>query len=135
MNKVILIGTVETDVFYKDDTIPLAKFDLITRDESRKDKNGEAMREWHKCVAFYKTAETVKGCVYKGREIALEGKIQRSSYEKDGVKHYSTDIVIDKITPLGRKELDNAMDKLIEEGRISLSTIGKKVLTEDDIPF
>ena len=49
------------------------------------------------CVAFGKTAEFIEKYFHKGNRIAYTGHLQTGSYEKDGVKHYTTDIVIETV--------------------------------------
>ena len=49
------------------------------------------------CIAFGKTAEFIEKYFHKGNRIAYTGHLQTGSYEKDGVKHYTTDIVIETV--------------------------------------
>ena len=48
------------------------------------------------CLAWNKNAEFASRYLHKGTKIAVEGRIQTGSFEKDGVKHYTTDIIIDR---------------------------------------
>ena len=64
--------------------------------------------EWHNIVAWGKTAEIIEKYVGKGKEIAVEGKLNSRSYETDtGEKRYVTEVVVDEILLLGVKDNGN----------------------------
>lgn len=48
------------------------------------------------CVAFGKSAEFAEKYLNKGMKIAIEGRIQTGSYDKNGQKFYTTDIIVDR---------------------------------------
>ena len=93
MNKVILTGrlTAEPKVTYKD-TLAIAKYGLAV---DRKTKKEGA--DFLNCVSFGKQGEFIEKYLHKGTKIALTGRLQTGSYEKDGVKHYTTDIITEEI--------------------------------------
>ena len=63
-----------------------------------KDRNGkDAGSDFPNIVCFGKTAELVEKYVSKGRLVAIQGKIQSGSYEKDDRKVYTTEVVADKV--------------------------------------
>ena len=102
MNKVILIGRLGKDPesrFTQSNT-QVVNFSMAT---SKKVK-GEEQTEWHNVVLFGKTAEIAQQYLTKGSLIAIEGSIQTSSYEKDGVTRYSTQIICDRLEMLGGKD-------------------------------
>jgi len=70
---------------------------------SRKDKDGQFQEktEWHRVKLFGKTAEVAGEYLKKGRQVYIEGRIEYGSYEKDGVKHYTTDIIGEDMQMLG----------------------------------
>jgi len=70
---------------------------------SYKAKSGEEYTEWHRVTCFDKLAETVDKYLSKGRQVYIEGRLQTSSYEKNGEKRYSTEIVANEIKFLGSK--------------------------------
>jgi single-strand DNA-binding protein len=106
INKVFLVGNVGKDPELKTTQGGKAvlKFSLATS-EKFKNKAGEQQEttEWHRCVCFDKLAETMGRFLEKGKQIFVEGKLKTSSYEKDNVKHYSTDIIVNGIQFLGSK--------------------------------
>ena len=96
MNKVILKGHVgKTPEVKKFDNGQVAKFSLATS-ESYTDKKGERITntEWHNVVFWGKICDTIDKYVKKGSEILVEGKIVTRSYDdKEGVTHWSTEVV------------------------------------------
>ena len=107
MNKAILIGNLGRDPEISDTQagVPIAKFSLATS-EKWKDKNtGERHQrtEWHNITAFGRLAEICKDYLFKGKQVCIEGKIQTSSYEKDGIKRYNTEIIASTMKMLDSK--------------------------------
>jgi len=104
VNKVILVGNVGNDpeVRYMPNGNAVANISIATSD-SWKDKNtGEQQErtEWHRVVFFNRLAEIVEQYVKKGTKLYLEGRLQTRSYEQDGVKKYSTEIVANEMQML-----------------------------------
>ena len=99
INKVILIGTCGQDpeVRYTGNGGAVANVSLATS-ESWKDSTGakQEKTEWHKVVFFGKIAEVVGEYVRKGSTIYIEGKLQTREWEKDGIKRYTTEVVVDQ---------------------------------------
>ena len=105
-NKVQLIGHVGNDPEIKsfDGGKKLANLTLATN-ESYKNEKGEKVEEtqWHKLVAWGKTAEIIEKYVTKGKEIAIEGKLTHRSYDdKNGEKRYVTEVVVNEVMLLGK---------------------------------
>ncbi len=96
VNKVILIGNLGADpeLRYTQGGQPVADLRMATN-ESWTDKNGQKQErtEWHKIVMWGKPAEICKQYVSKGSRLYIEGRLQTRTWEKDGQKHYSTEIV------------------------------------------
>lgn len=106
-NKVQLIGNLgnNPEVIALDSGKKLAKFTIATNEVYRNAK-GEKITEtqWHHLVAWNKTAEIVEKYLTKGSEVAVEGKLTSRSYEdKEGVKKYITEIVVNELLMLGGK--------------------------------
>ena len=96
MNNWIGIGrlTRDIDVRYAAQTQKaVARFTLAIDDGYGENKKTNFIS----IVAFGKTAENLEKFSGKGLRIAIIGHIQTGSYEKDGVTHYTTDIVADRI--------------------------------------
>lgn len=97
VNKVILVGNLGNDpeVRYMPNGNAVANVSLATS-ETWKDKNTGEQREnteWHRVVFFNRTAEVVEQYLKKGSKIYVEGRLQTRSWEQDGVKRYSTEII------------------------------------------
>jgi single-strand DNA-binding protein len=86
--------TRDPDIHKTDKTV-IARFSLAV--DRRFKTEGQPSADFISCVAFGKTAEFLEKYIKQGVKIALEGRIQTGSYEKDGVKHYTTDIVAESV--------------------------------------
>ena len=107
-NKVQLIGNLgnNPEVITLESGKKLAKFSIATN-ESYKNAQGEKVTDtqWHNVIAWNKTAEIVEKYLSKGNEVAVEGKLTSRSYEdKEGVKKYITEIVVNELLMLGGKQ-------------------------------
>jgi len=107
INKVILIGNLGRDpeLTYTQNGLAIAKFTLATT-EGRKNAEGnrEDHTEWHRIVFFGKIAEICSQYLTKGSQVYIEGRISYGSYESEGVKRYTTDIIGNNMQMLGRRE-------------------------------
>lgn len=106
-NKITLIGRTgkEVDVFTFENNQIKASVSLATK-ENYTNSKGEKVEDtqWHNLVAFGKTAELFQKYVTKGKEIAIEGKLTYRSYDdKEGVKRYVTEIIVEELLLLGSK--------------------------------
>lgn len=115
-NKVLLVGHVTTDVEAKkakDSTKVYCRFQLATNEVFRDKK---PRPEFHHVVAWGKRAEFCDKWLRKGRLVHIEGKI-RSRYWNDphGTKRRITEIHVDQIVLLGKKEDYEADEEKTEE--------------------
>lgn len=86
-------------------TKKLAKLSLATSDSYRNDK-GERVEDtqWHNLVLWDKQADVAVKYLNKGSEIAIEGKLVTRNYsDKDGIKRYYTEILVNELLMLGKK--------------------------------
>lgn len=104
VNKVILLGYLgaDPDLKYLPNGSPVTKFSLATK-ETWVDNNGQKQdqTEWHKVAAWGKLGENCAKYLSKGRQAYVEGKIATRSWEKDGQKHYATEIVASSVEFIG----------------------------------
>ena len=104
INKVILVGNLGNDpeVKYTQGGTAICTLSLATT-RAYKDAGGQLVEktEWHRVKLFGKTGEIAGEYLKKGRQVYIEGRIEYGSYEKDGVKHYTTDIVGEDMQMLG----------------------------------
>lgn len=104
VNKVILVGNLgnDPDVKYTQGGMAVTTISLATT-SVRKDRDGNTQEktEWHRVKLFGKLGEIAGEYLKKGRQVYIEGRLEYGSYEKDGVKHYTTDIVADEMQMIG----------------------------------
>ena len=104
-NRVQLIGHVGQEPEVKTvNNKKVAHITLATNDSYKNDKGEKVEQtEWHRLSAWGKTAEIIEKYITKGKEIAIEGKLTHRSYDdKDGVKRYITEVVINEVLFLSK---------------------------------
>ena len=99
MNKVILMGrlTRDPDIRYSagENSTAVARYTLAVDRRVRRD--GEQTADFISCVAFGRTAEFAEKYFHQGIRIVISGRIQTGSYtNRDGVKVYTTDVVVEE---------------------------------------
>ena len=104
VNKAMIIGTLGKDpeMKYMPNGNAVVTISVAT-DESYNNKDtGQKVEatEWHRLTAFGKLAEIIGQYLKKGSKAYFEGKLKTNEYEKDGIKRYSTEIVINEMTML-----------------------------------
>lgn len=106
LNRVLLLGTVGADPelrFGQSAESGVLRVRLVTN-ESYFDKRSNERKEradWHNIVVFGKRGEALQKILKKGDRIMIEGRLQTGSYEKDGQKHYRTDVVASNVVLAG----------------------------------
>ena len=108
INNVVLVGRVvkELDLKYIQSGKAVARFNLaVNRDF--KDANGDQQADFPSLQVWDKTAEVMADNLRKGSLISITGRIQTGSYDKDGQRVYTTDVVVEKFHFLEAKN-DNA---------------------------
>lgn len=100
LNKVLLYGNLTRDPELRalPSGIQVATIGIATNRVFR-DKNGQKQEqtEYHTVVVFGRQAETSAQYLKKGAPIFVEGRLQTRSWEKDGQKHYRTEVVADRV--------------------------------------
>lgn len=105
VNKVILIGNLGADpeVRYTPNGTAVVQINIATTERVPVgDGNWEDRTEWHRVVAFGKTAENCGNYLSKGRQVYIEGRLQTRQWEDaQGVKRYTTEVVAREVQFLG----------------------------------
>lgn len=99
MNKIILMGRLVRDpeVRYSQGNNPMAIARYTLAVERKFKRDGEPNADFINCIAFGKNGEFSEKYLHKGIKIAVVGRIQTGSYtNKDGVKVYTTDVVVEE---------------------------------------
>lgn len=104
LNKVMLIGHLGNDPESRQAGGNTVCNFTVATSESYKDSKGDTIErtEWHRIVVWGKLAEICKQYLAKGRQVYIEGKLQTRSWEKDGQKQYTTEIVASAMQMLGK---------------------------------
>jgi len=153
LNKVMLMGHLggEPEVRQFEDGNLMAFVSLATN-EYWKNQDGEqqSRTEWHNLVFTRRLAEIAKDYLTKGSPIFIEGRLRTRKWEdENGVTHYNTQIHVDHLQMLGKKEdtpnkeeakpnksQTTAKDyKAAKEGYASNTTYSNPVDFDDDLPF
>lgn len=104
LNQCSFIGRLgqEPTIRYTPDGKAVASFSIACG-SSWKDQAGEKKEstEWIRLSAFGKLAEIIGQYCHKGQQIFVSGRMQTRQWEKDGVKRYSTEVVVDRMQMLG----------------------------------
>ena len=108
VNKVILLGRLGQDptVNQTQSGKSVCNFSLAT-DEQFKDAQGQVQKrtDWHKCVAWGKTGETVSKYLVKGSQVYVEGKLSpRKWQDKDGNQRTGVDVTVMQVVFVGSKQ-------------------------------
>ena len=136
VNKVILVGNLGRDAEVKVTASgqSVASFSIATTETWTKDGEKKEKTEWHRIVLWGKQAETLQPYLTKGKQIYLEGRLQTRQWEKDGQKHYTTEVKADRIVLLsgGGRGADRG-----DRGDVGYADPLKDPapITDDDIPF
>ncbi len=105
MNSVCLVGrlTRDPELRYTTSGMAVVRFTLAVDRRMSKEKRMEAeaknqpTADFISCTAWNKTAELIANYMQKGSRIGVEGRIQTGSYEKDGQRVYTTDVVVNNM--------------------------------------
>jgi single-strand DNA-binding protein len=116
VNKVILVGTCgqDPDVRYMPNGNAVTNLSLATSEQWTDKQTNQRVEktEWHRVSLFGKVAEIAGEYLRKGSQVYIEGKLQTREWEKDGIKRYTTEIIVDMQGTMqllgGRRDDDNA---------------------------
>lgn len=131
VNKAILVGNLSADPELKRTPSNRSVCNLrLATSENFKDATGKQVEktEWHRVTVWGDLADSCAKYLTKGRSIYVEGRLQTRSYDKDGQKHYSTDVVADRVVFLGSAPTMNMPPPAA--ARASVAPAG-----DDDVPF
>jgi single-strand DNA-binding protein len=113
LNKVVLIGRLcaDPDLRYTASGIAVARFTLAV-DRGFKNQAGEREADFIPITIWRTQAENCAKYLQKGRLVAVAGRIQTGYYDKDGQRHYTTDVVADEVRFLewGNKQVQEQGD-------------------------
>lgn len=139
INKVILVGHLGKDpeVRHLDGGVTVASFPLATSETYNKDGRKIEQTEWHNIVMWRGLADIASKYLQKGKLVYIEGKLRTRSFEdKEGHKKYTTEVVAENFTMLGRKSdfeghTENSQHKSEEEN----GTNNNHIIAKEDQPM
>ncbi len=137
LNKIMLIGNLGKDAEnrFTTNNLSITTFSLATT-RSFKDKEGNWQNEttWHNLVG-YNLSDYYKDNLKKGKKFYIEGRISKRDYtDKEGIKRYSTDVIVEKLIPLDSAAASSGTSdssaNTVSEPQINISKD-----ENDDLPF
>lgn len=146
MNNVALIGNLTRDpeMRYNNGNMAIATFSIAINRPKKKD-GSDGGADFPRITVFGTQAENCERFLHKGSKVGIVGKIQTGSYEKDGQRFYTTDIVADRVEFLGRApEPSNDMNSNTVDPKQAQTTTATvkpqfnnpwEEVNDDDIPF
>ena len=118
MNSVNLIGRLTRDPEIREASVTVATF-TVAVDRIGKDKGADFIR----CKAFGRQAEVVGQYLSKGKQVGVSGRIETDSYEKDGARVYTTEVIAERVDFLGgREQTEEQVEGFVE-------------IKDEDLPF
>lgn len=142
MNNVNILGRLTRDVDLRMTTSNLAvgRFNVAVDRKLSKEKRQEAENnnqptaDFIGCIAFGKTAENIATYFRKGQRIAVSGHIQTGSYEKDGQRIYTTDVIVDSFDFIESNSSSNINTNQGYSNPADLGMSGQESF-DSDLPF
>ena len=111
MNRFDFIGNLTKDVeLGKAGEVSLARFTLAVN-RPYKNREGSYDADFIQLKAWREAGETIAKHVKKGDKLRVEGRVETSTYEKDGEKQYNTDFIVTGFEFLSSKKADNTESK------------------------
>lgn len=150
VNKCIFIGRLGKDpeIRVLNNDLKFSNFSIACSEKWTDKQTGEPkeVTEWINCQTSGRLSDVVEKYVHKGDQLYIEGKYKTRYWEKDGVKHYSTYIQVEKIELLGSKKENQTEEKLptyesnpsrLPPSEMAHSNRGNEPepQEEDDLPF
>lgn len=136
MNNVILIGrlTKDPELSYTQSQTALCKFTIAVDRQSKEEKTADFIR----IVVWGKQAENCDRYLFKGKQVAVNGRIQTGSYKdnKSGNTVYTTDVIANNVEFLGGKQEEpKYQTDTLQDTPVSLEDLGTFSYTDEGMPF
>ena len=148
LNKVILMGRITQDLEVRQTPSGVAVLSFTVAVQRSYAKQGEERQtDFINCVAWRNQAEFIGKYFSKGRMIALEGNLRTRTYDdKNGTKHYVTEVFVDNVSFTGEKADDlqqnnqssqqNNNSDVSSNDDLSIGDMADfEVLSDDGVPF
>ncbi|ARW24285.1 single-stranded DNA-binding protein [Pediococcus acidilactici] len=105
INRTVLVGrlTKDPEIRYTQSGMAVANFTMAVNRQFT-NANGEREADFISCIVWRKAAENFCNFTHKGSLVGIDGRIQTSSYEKEGQRVYATQVVVDSFSLLEPKQ-------------------------------
>ena len=136
MNKVTLVGRLAKDPELRTTNTGKSVCSFTIAVNRRFQQEGQPSADFFNVTAWGKQGETINQYMAKGRQIALSGRLQNRTYEdKDGIKRYVTDVVLEEFDFIGSKG-DSGTNREDSGGIMLLGDDDFHMIADDDdVPF
>ena len=139
INKVILVGNLGRDpeTRYLPSGGAVTNVSLATS-RSWKDRDSGEQREkteWHRVVFFNRLGEIAGEYLKRGSKVYVEGELRTREWEKEGQKHFTTEIVANEMQMLDSKGGNSDYEKNNNSSIAAPSSLSSSDMVDDDIPF
>ncbi len=146
VNKVIILGRLGADPELRSSPSGVTSCNLsIATSINWTDKNSgdkKEKTEWHRVVFFGRPAEVIDQYMKKGQQLYVEGRLETSKYEKDGIERFSTNIIGESFNFISGSstQMDDSTHNEFNQTpsqneNMSSENNSKKDDFDDDIPF
>lgn len=138
MNRVTLCGRLTKDCELRTTTTGTAVCTFTVAVDRPRSRDGVKEADFIRCKCFGKQGETIAFYKGKGDMIAVDGRLQTGSYEKDGIRHYTTDVIVERADFLAKEKHAQSDDK--QASRVPTAYGGQmpqgfENVEDDDVPW
>ncbi len=138
LNRIMLIGNLgrDAETRFSTNNVGVTSFSVATTYSYKgKDGNWQDQTTWHNVVGF-NLSDYFKENLKKGQKVYVEGRLTKRDYtDKEGVKRYSTDVVIEKLIPLDATSGGGSSNNSDNNSGSNDSAPDIQVDENDDLPF
>ena len=139
INKVILVGNLGRDpeTRYLPSGGAVTNVSLATSRSWKDRDSGEQKEktEWHRIVFFNRLGEIAGEYLKRGSKVYVEGELRTREWEKEGQKHFTTEIVATEMQMLDSKGGNSDYEKNNNSSIAAPSSLSSSDMIDDDIPF
>lgn len=130
MNRVNLCGRLTKNPDLRVTSTGMSVCSFTVAVDRPRNKDGVKEADFIRCKAFGKQGESIAYYKGKGDMIAVDGRLQTGSYEKDGIRHYTTDVIVERADFLAKEKHAQSDEKQPSAVSDAFESIG-----DDDIPW
>lgn len=138
LNRAMILGRCASDLEVKkieSTGSSVVNFTVATnRKYKNKDGNLQEEAEYHRCVAYWNSADVLGRYLVKGKRVYVEGRLKtRKRQDSNGSDRYSTEIIIENFIFLDAKGPQNEGEGEYSDSQESNDTMSD--ISTDDLPF